>query len=102
MKLESILIHPAIAVATLPAAVGLWSLGGIEVGWGITTDWWAVAFSCWTILVLLNLVVKIPKAAFAIGALFFTFMGTFTLAEATIGYGYLLGGLLNRKEKHDS
>lgn len=110
--IEKILIHPVVVIITIPIAWMLWGLGGSEIAFGITTNYCAAAFTYWSILVLLQLAVKIPKIAFIVGAVFFAFMGTLTLAvyrpffsfptiihllEAIFGYGYLLGWRLDRK-----
>lgn len=102
---KSVFTHPILAVITLPVAAMLWKQGGASIIWRITTNWCAFAFSYWTILLFLGLLkIKIPQIAFVLGAIFFAFMGTSTLAvyrpffsfptlihllEAFIGYGFL-------------
>lgn len=104
--IEKILTHPIVAIFTIPIAWMLWGLGGSEIAFGITTNYCAAAFTYWSVLVLLQLLVKIPKIAFILGAILFAFMGTLTLAvyrpffsfptvihlaEAVFGCGYLIG-----------
>src|SRR4030043_873633 len=111
LSIEKILTHPLVAVLTIPIAWMLWSLGGSEIILGITTNYCAVAFTYWTILVFLQFLVKIPSIAFILWAFFFAFMGTLTLAvyrpffsfptvihllEAIFGYGYLIGWWFKR------
>lgn len=113
-KREKILTHPIVAIFTIPVAWMLWGLGGSEIAFGITTNYCAAAFTYWSVLVLLQLVIKIPKIAFILGAIFFAFMGTLTLSvyrpffsfptiihllEAIFGYGYLIG-LLAKKRRN--
>lgn len=114
MKITNFLSHPAMTIITLPMAIMLWQIGGSEIGWGMTTDYCAAAFTIWTILVLLCLV-KIPvlKIIFVLAAIFFAFLGTFTLityrpiaswptmvhlTEFIIGYGYLWGTFINKNK----
>jgi hypothetical protein len=110
--LKRILIHPALILVTLPVALMLWSLGGFLILGIITSNWCAVAFSYWTILLFLNLLkIKVPQIAFLLGAIAFAFLGTLTLIvyrpffspptlvhllEAIIGYGYLISLLLDK------
>ncbi len=104
--IKRILTHPALILITLPVALMLWSLGGAPILGIVTSNWCAVAFSYWTILLFLKLLkIKIPQIAFILGAILFAFLGTITLAvyrpflsfptlvhllEAIIGYGYLI------------
>ncbi|MFC1656633.1 hypothetical protein ACFL14_01540 [Patescibacteria group bacterium] len=95
-----------VGIIALFIAVWLWSTEVADIGWGMTTNWCATAFTYWTILVFLGLFkLKIPQIAYFAGALFFVFLGTYTLVtyrpffdiptivhlmEAFIGYGHLI------------
>ena len=105
MKKRLIFTHPLIVVVTLPMGLFLWSVNGWQFNFQQITDFCALAFTLWSVLVLLNLAIKIPKWIFFLGALYFIVLGTYTLiiyrpffsfptvvhiTEAVIGYGYLL------------
>ncbi len=112
---KATLLHPAFIIITLPVAVMLWSLGGSSIIWVVTTNWCAIAFSYWTILLFLKLIkIKIPQVLFLLGAILFAFLGTLTLAvyrpffsfptlihllEAIIGYGYLISLIMGKTRR---
>ncbi|NIT03525.1 hypothetical protein GTO10_01115 [Candidatus Saccharibacteria bacterium] len=116
--MKSIFLHPAALAVTVLLSIWLWSVGGEPIGWGMTTNFCAVAFTYWSFLILLwpvlgflNLEVKVPKIFFFAGALFLAYLGTYTLltyrpffsaptivhvAEAVFGYGFLAEQLIFR------
>lgn len=105
MKKRLIFTHPLIVILTLPMGLFLWSTNAWQFNFQQITDFCALAFTLWSILVLLNLVIKIPKGIFFLGALYFIVLGTYTLityrpffsfptvvhvVEAVIGYGFVV------------
>lgn len=106
------LTHPALALVTLPMAVMLWSTNSYQFNFRTITDFCASAFSFWTILLLVPLLVKVPKIFYLAGALYLAILGTITLtihqpffsfptlvhlSEAIFGFGYLSSFFKNKK-----
>ena len=107
------LTHPVLVLLTLPLALMLWSINRYQFNFQNITDFCASAFSFWTVLLLLSLRLKIPKALYLVGALYFAVLGAITLttyqpffslptlvhlAEAILGFGFLAGLFKNRKK----
>lgn len=107
------LCHPVLVVITLPTAVMLWGINHYQFNFQMITDFCALAFSLWTILLLVSLAISIPRIFWIVAALFFSALGTITLTsyqpffsfptlvhllEAIFGFGYLSSLFKDRKK----